>query len=186
MGDLNNDGYDDLAVSTYGGVYTIVSLQNLQSATTWTVNPSTVAYPFGTPSLLYANGTSGNTNGTAYNAGVAIADFNGDGILDLVTVGVEYIPVVTEGFHGAIDSWSDMTVATTIQLADGTGNGLNYTTQPQLTLQLYTEPNIDQYFSSTGSAPTSPCRSAWPRRTSTAMASPTWCSTATRITSSRA
>jgi hypothetical protein len=54
------------------------------------------------------------------------------------------------------DSWSDMTVATTIRLADGTGNGVDYTTQDQLTFQLFSEPNIDQYFSSTNSSPTFP------------------------------
>ncbi len=156
VGDLNNDGYDDLAVSTYGGVYTIVSMQNLQNSTLWTVNPTTLAYPLGTPSLLNSNGTAGGSYGTAYNAGVVLGDFNQDGNLDLATVGVQYIPVVSNGIYGPIDSWSNMTVATTIQLAYGTGNGVDYTAQSQLTFQLYSEQNIDQYFTGSSTSPTYP------------------------------
>ena len=153
-GDLNNDGYSDLAVSTYGGIFTLVNMQNIQNAKNWVVNPTGMANPLGTPSLLYANGTSGNTNGVSFNAGVAIADFNGDGSQDLASIGVQYIPEVSEGKTTTI-SWSSMTVATTLQLAYGQqATGVNYNAQSQILFQIYSESNIDQYFSSSSSQPT--------------------------------
>ena len=155
VGDLNNDGYDDLAVSTYGGIYTLVSLQNIQSSSTWSANPTVLANPLGVPSQYYANGTSGNTYATVYNAGVVLADFNQDGNLDMVTIGVQYIPEVASGKYGPVYTWTDMSIATSLQLAYGSGNGVSYTAQSQLLYQLYTEDNINQYFTSSGnSAPT--------------------------------
>ncbi len=149
-GDLNNDGYDDLAVSTYGGVYTLIGLNSSSGGvTTWTTNPQGLATPFGTPSLI-------GSSSSAFNAGVAIADFNQDGNLDLATVGVQYIPDVESGVYGPVDTWTNMTVVTTIQLAYGTGNGSTFTAQSQQTVQDYTEQDIDQYFSSSSSSPTFP------------------------------
>ena len=52
VGDLNNDGYDDLAISVYGGAFTLIDLQYTTLASSWTVNPATLANPFGTPALL--------------------------------------------------------------------------------------------------------------------------------------
>ncbi|MFM7131658.1 MAG: hypothetical protein ACKO0V_20090, partial [bacterium] len=154
VGDLNNDGYSDIAVSTYGGIFTLVSLQNIQNATNWVVNPTALANPLGVPTLLYANGTTGNTNGVAFNAGVTIADFNQDGIEDLASIGVQYIPQVSEGKTTTI-SWSSMTVATTLQLAYGQyATGVNYSVQSQVLYQIYSESDIDQYFSSNSSEPT--------------------------------
>jgi hypothetical protein len=151
VGDLNNDGYADLAVSVYGGVFTLVDLQYATSATNWTVDPATLANPFGTPSLL------GSTSSAAFDDGVAIADFNQDGNLDLVTVGVQYIPSTTSSARsGTTASFENMSVAATIQLAYGTGDGVDYTPQPQQTFQYYTEDDIDQYFSPSNSVPTFP------------------------------
>lgn len=141
VGDLNNDGYDDLAVSTYGGVYTLTSLRNLAVSTSWTVNPATLATPLLGPTLQ-------SSSAVGYNAGVALADFNQDGNLDLVSMGVQYIPDGT--------SWTDMTVATSIQLAYGTGSGSSYSAQSPISFQSYSSTNIDAYFSSTWSAPTYP------------------------------
>ncbi len=149
VGDLNNDGYDDLAVSTYGGVCTLVSLQDLSVGTSFTVNPSTLATPLGRPAL-------NSSSAVSYNGGVALADFNQDGDLDLVSVGAQYIPTVTKSDGEDIDSWIDMTVDTTLQVAYGTGNGVNYTLQNQVGFQSYTSSNIDAYFSPDSSLPTFP------------------------------
>lgn len=149
VGDLNNDGYDDLAVSTYAGVYTIVSLQSLPMGTSWLVNPTTLATPLTTPTLI-------SSSAVAYNAGVALADFNQDGNLDLVSMGVQYVPSVTKEGAETKDNWSDMTVDTTIQLAYGTGNGFDYTVQSQATFQSYSSSNIDTYISGSSTAPTYP------------------------------
>jgi SdrD B-like domain len=150
VGDLINDGNDDLAISVYGGVFTLVNLQNITSTSSWSVNPATLANPFGTPALL------GNSSSVAFDDGVAIGDFNQDGELDLVTIGVQYIPAVGNGVYGPYASWSDMTVASTIQLAYGNGSGNGFTVQNAQVFQDYTEQNIDQFFSSSGSAPAAP------------------------------
>ena len=150
VGDLNNDGYDDLAISVYGGVFTLIDLQYTTLASSWTVNPATLANPFGTPALL------GNSSSAAFDAGVAIGDFNQDGNLDLATVGVQYIPSIGEGVYGPYATWSDMTVAATTQLAYGNGSGVQFTAQNAQTFQDYTEQDIDQFFSTSNSAPSAP------------------------------
>ena len=152
VGDLNNDGLDDIAVSTYGGVYTLWSIENLSTptaATSWRVNPSTTATAFLTPSLY-------SSYALAYNAGVAIADFNGDGTLDLATIGVQYLPQTTTQHGTAVDTWTSMTVDTSLQIADGVGNGGSFTAEPQFLFQSYSSSNIDLYFSPNSSAPTFP------------------------------
>jgi len=151
VGDLNHDGYDDLAVSTFGGVYTIVSLQNIALTASWTVNPSTMATPLLKPSI------SSSSSAISFNAGVSIADYNQDGNLDLIAMNVEYVPNTTNSDGEDTTSWKNMTVDTSVQLAYGAGNGISFQTQGTLSYQSYSSENIDTYFSAnSNSAPLFP------------------------------
>ena len=149
VGDLNNDGLADLAVSTFDGVYTLVSIESLArrhrpGRSTRRRSPRRWESRRQRPPRW------------ATTADVALADFNRDGNLDLISVGVQYVPTVTKSDGETIDSWTNMTVDTTIQLAYGSGNGVNYTAQTQIPFQSYSSNNIDAYFSSNSSYPLFP------------------------------
>ena len=160
VGDLNNQGYDDIVTSTYGGVWTL-ALQNLSPSSSWVVNPSTLETPIGLPSLS-------GTGAVGYNAGVALADFNQDGNLDIATVGVQYQPGTIFSGGSYQSTWTSFTVLTTFEIYYGNGSGVTYSTSglyttdtgtvststTQQTFQSFT--TADTYLSSGTAAPQYP------------------------------
>jgi protocatechuate 3,4-dioxygenase beta subunit len=125
LGDLNNDGYADISVATYGGIWTIETLQNLTPISTsfkWVNTPSTVATP-------YVSASTAVTNGVIYTGGVTFADFNQDGNLDVGALSVTYLEgsVYNNASQTYTYAWSNtMTVQTSFQIFYGNGSGVNF------------------------------------------------------------